>query len=171
MGTPRIGSREGWLRETPLISPWGATAGSGSSSIHPAGHPWSPLPLCCPPANIPTQGKAGRTHGPRGPGRGSGTGPRPVTAFAPGHEEAENVLGRIAGHCGSSAPTVATGDLTASRARSGPEDMAPTPPPRGRAAASSWPPTRLPAPPSSLCLTVSGPGLSGLALCPCKRLH
>lgn len=23
MGTPRIGSREGWLGETPLISPWG----------------------------------------------------------------------------------------------------------------------------------------------------
>lgn len=46
------------------------------------------------------------------------------------------------------------------------EDVAPTPPPGGRAAASSWPPSRFPAPPSSLCLTISGPELSRLALIP-----
>lgn len=60
MGTPRIGSREGWLGETPLISPWGDHCWLGVL-FHPPGR--APVVTAAPllPSPQHTYTRKGRT--------------------------------------------------------------------------------------------------------------
>lgn len=136
------------------------------SSIYPAEATCLSAASSNPAPHTYTQEKEGQTHRPHGPGSGSRTGPWPVTDFSPGHKEAGSILRRITGHLsGSPTPAMASQALTASGAPSGSGGHGTHSISWGRAVASSRPLTWLPAPPSSLYLTIDGP------LLPCKRLH
>lgn len=85
MGTPRIGSREGWLGETPLISPWGGHCWLGVL-FHPPGRApvvtAAPL-LPSPPTHLHKERQDGHTdHAAQAVAQGQGPGLSPPLRLA-----------------------------------------------------------------------------------------